>query len=72
MQLTLEQHEIELHGSTYIQIFFFEYVLHSVPYYLRLAECTVKFRDAEPGIQTADCKVIHGFLTAQRVSCIAV
>ena len=54
------------------RFFFIECVLYSVPYYLLLAEYTVKSVDAERGIQTADCKVIHGFLTAQRVSCIAV
>ena len=51
------------------RFFFIEYILYSVPYYLLY---TVKSVDAERGIQTADCKVIHGFLTAQRVSFIAV
>ena len=57
VQLTLEQHGLELLRSTYVDFFSSKFVLHS-PWLLKPA-------DYRTVVQRAECNVIHGFLTVQ-------
>lgn len=60
-ELTLEQHGLEMHGTTYMWIFFKanSIVLHDT--------WLVEFMDVEPQTQRSDYKVTCEFSPAQRV-----
>ena len=64
VQLTLEHHRFELHGSTYLWIFFNKCIVQY---------CTIFgwFNYAEMWIWRADCEVILRFLTACGVTGIS-
>lgn len=57
LQVTLEQHEFELHRSAYAQSFSIE------PHTPRLVESA----GVGPGIWRAGCRVVHGFSSTWRV-----
>ena len=58
IQLTLEQQGFELHGSTYMQIFFFSTANTTGLHDLQLGDST----DEEPGLQRGDYKIIDFLL----------